>query len=151
MSNKDDIKDLNKYRPKENRTISLFKCDYEWKAVFNKGSKEIECPGCRAMRPLQTYGADIIGPFRGGYYFVTSYGYRLPNVRLYKRDDTDQDWTFELDARFEVDVSTIEVLRWASILGNAMAISAGYSCFGENSNPSNLYKTKMTNMATQKE
>ena len=145
MMNK--VESLDEHRPHETRNIHCFICDKEWQAVFPEECKEVECPSCGAMRPLQTYSADIIGPFRGGYYYLTAGGYKLPNIKLYKRDDTVQDWTIQLDDRFEIDVSTIEVLRWAWLLGSAMAIGAGYSCFGKNSQPFNRYKTRMSEIS----
>lgn len=49
-----------------------------------------------------------------------------------------------LDRRFEVIVSREECDRWLPFLANAMAYSAGYSCFGKNSAPVNNYKCLFT-------
>ena len=92
-------------------------------------------------RPPETYGTEIIGPFRGDYYKLSSHGYLIPSVVLSKL--SQDEWSLLLDDRFEMTAPTKEIYRWAWMLGNAMAISAGYSCLGENCQPINLFKRRI--------
>ena len=90
----------------------------------------------------------IIGPFRGDVYHLSVDGCRLFGVDLYGRHDTDKKWTVCLDGRFEIDVSEDEVKRWAWLMANAMAISAGYTHHGPNSRPANLHATRFGSMSS---
>lgn len=90
------------------------------------------------------YGTDLIGPFSPPpYHKVSVDGYLVPHLYIYKRGDTDTDWTVVLDSRFEYDVNDGELRRFMPLIANAMAIAAGYSCFGENSQLSNRYQTQI--------
>lgn len=77
-------------------------------------------------------------PFK---YKITVDGFELPKVK--GRKNSDGTWSFLLDERFEITVSENDVQSWLWIVANAMAIGAGYSCFGENSNPLNPYARRM--------
>lgn len=90
------------------------------------------------------YGTEIIGPFRGGLYRLACHGYVVPNIKLYKRNDDVDLWSIQLDERFEIDAPTDEVNRWAWLVANSMAIAAGYSCHGENCQPLNPYKCRIS-------
>ncbi len=68
-----------------------------------------------------------------GYLLVE--GYRIPHIRLIKSADPANDGLARLniDDRFGMEyVSEDEIKRWAPILANAMAVSAGFSCYNEN-------------------
>lgn len=77
------------------------------------------------------------GPFE--VHKLTLDGYRIP--RLAGRV-IDGRWHFTLDERYGVDVPERDGTGVAMMIANALAIGAGFSCFGENSQPSNEFKTR---------
>lgn len=78
------------------------------------------------------------GPFQQ--YKLTIDGYRIPYLTGLKKDGR---WYFTLDERFGVDVPERDGLGVAWLIANALAFGAGYSCFGENSQPLNIFKTRL--------
>lgn len=84
------------------------------------------------------YGTEFHGPFRGGWYTMSVHGYKVPYLRIYKRGDTDTEWTVQIDERIEVDVDDMELRRFGPILFNAMALAAGFTAGGENSADRNV-------------
>ena len=78
------------------------------------------------------------GPFQ--VHKLTLHGYRIP--RLTGRV-IDGRWYFTLDERFGVDVPERDGPGVAMLIANALAIGSGFCCFGENSKPSNPFKTQM--------
>ena len=92
------------------------------------------------------YGVELHGPDRCGQYLIAVDGYEVPYIVVYKRDDTDTDWTVTLDDRFEVDVDDAELRRFAPLLFNAMAVAAGMSAGGENCQKLNLFKRTISTM-----
>lgn len=136
--------DLDAHRPHMTHFMTCYSCNHAWRGVCPENTKALQCPKCAQMVSIGNYGTEIIGPFRGGYYTLVSHGFKVPNVQLYKREDTETDWTLRLDGRWEVDVDTEEVLRWTGTLANAMAISAGYTKHGEGSERANPFTTRMT-------
>lgn len=82
------------------------------------------------------------GPFENSYpYRITVDGFEVPKVQGKKMEDGT--WRFLLDGRFEWDATEAEVQQWMWIVANAMAIGAGYSCFGENSKPLNPFTRRL--------
>lgn len=83
-------------------------------------------------------GLQSVGPFHQ--YKVTLDGYRIPRLtgRL-----VDGRWHFCLDERFGVDVPEQDGPGVAMMIANALAIGSGFTCHGENSQPSNEFKTQM--------
>jgi len=97
------------------------------------------------MNIINGGNAEYHGPFSGEYYVATVDGYKVPFVELRKVDENN--WDLLLDGRFSVQASGDEIQRWLWIVANAMAISAGYSCFGENSKKLNPYKRKIISLS----
>ena len=83
-------------------------------------------------------GLQSIGPFT--IHKLTFDGYRIPRLAGLVKDGR---WYFTLDGRFGVDVPERDGPGVAMMIANAMAIGAGFSCFGENSQPANEFKTRM--------
>ncbi len=78
------------------------------------------------------YGVEFVGPFTSSPYKIVIGGYRLPNILAYEGEE--DMWTLVLDERFATEPIHIDVLRpMLPFLANCMAVSAGYSCFGESS------------------
>lgn len=83
-------------------------------------------------------GLESHGPFET--YKLTINGFKIPHLtgRL-----IDGMWHFNLDGRFACDVPEMYGLGAAWMIANAMAVGAGYSCFGENSQLLNPFKTRL--------
>lgn len=91
----------------------------------------------------------IIGPFRGDIYRLAVEECQVPYVHLYKRGDApDFEWTICLDNRFEIDTTGDEITRWAWLMANAMAISAGFTYHGPNSEPMNRHRLRMIGLSS---
>lgn len=90
---------------------------------------EIEGPG----QGLESHGPFVV-------HKLTLDGYRIPRLT---GQVINGRWYFTLDERFGVDVPERDGAGVAMMIANAMAIGAGFSCFGENSQPSNEFKTRM--------
>jgi hypothetical protein len=84
---------------------------------------------------------EYIGPFQD--YRVSLNGYEVPLVGARETDD-GKECHICLDNRFGIVIPAeiAEQVIW--LVANAHAIGAGYSCHGENSNPVNPHKVKMT-------
>ncbi|MCI0731011.1 MAG: hypothetical protein L0332_30380 [Chloroflexi bacterium] len=100
-------------------------------------------PEDAAKLMLSTPVVQIIGPFRGGVYRLVVDGCQVPHIELHRPINAPQGWELVVDDRFAADVSEDEVLRWGYVLANAMAVSAGYTCHGPNSQPYNLFKRQV--------
>jgi hypothetical protein len=87
---------------------------------------------------------EIVGPFQE--YKVTLDGFRVPHINAIPMPDDQVE--IVLDGRFGMEgpVSREEFNRWLPILANAMAISAGYSCHGENCTLLNQHKIRMSSL-----
>ena len=97
--------------------------------------KIVEFPG--------NYGTEIEGPFPGERYFVIVGGYKVPHLELRKEpDQSEWDWCMVIDDRLGHLIKTQELFYWAPAIANAMAVAAGYSCFGENCQPANPFKVR---------
>ena len=73
---------------------------------------------------------EFIGPFEAES-VVSCHGYQVPNLTVI--DQGGGTIRLRLDRRFEIEAPKEEVERWIWFIANAMAVSSGYSCFGENS------------------
>lgn len=82
---------------------------------------------------------EIIGPFDD--YRVTLNGYRVPYLRAVRVNGTI---SLELDERIGCDIPDDErTMPIIDFIANAMAVAAGYTCFGENSQLSNEFKRRL--------
>jgi hypothetical protein len=91
--------------------------------------------------PISNEGhTEIIGPFDDSYHIVTIDGYQVPYLKLHKHGAV---WTVVLDDRFLIDGTEEEVAKWVRFMADAMAVSAGLSCFGANCQPINKFKVKV--------
>ena len=62
-------------------------------------------------------------------------GFQLPHIRLIKSADPANDGLarFTIDGRFGTEyMPEDEIKRWAWVLANAMAVSAGFTSYGDN-------------------
>ncbi len=64
--------------------------------------------------------------------------YRVPHLRFFRQDEGHG--TLVLDGRFGIDGTEEEIKRWVGFVADAMAVAAGYSCFGEHSAKLNPFK-----------
>lgn len=83
-------------------------------------------------------GLESHGPFE--LHKLTIDSYRIPHLTGMRKDGR---WYFTLDERFGVDVPERDGHGVAWMIANALAFGAGYSCFGENSQPLNMFKTQL--------
>jgi hypothetical protein len=91
------------------------------------------------------YGVQLVGPFIEEWR-VTADGFRVPNMTA--RPNEDGTVTLCLDERFAIDATPEEAGKWICFVANAMAIGAGYSCFGANSvKRPNPFKVGMIGLA----
>lgn len=67
-------------------------------------------------------------------------GHEVPRLRAFKKPHVV---SLVLDNRFGLDVPPNLAEPVVSFIANALAIGAGYSCFGENSSIANPYKVRM--------
>jgi hypothetical protein len=81
---------------------------------------------------------EYIGPFQE--YRITVNGYRVPRLTGHIIDDV---LTLCLDNRFALDVPEEYAIPVVQFVANALAVGAGYSCFGENSEPVNPFNRRM--------
>lgn len=84
-------------------------------------------------------GLQAIGPFELNR--LTIDGYEVPRLTGVLRDGM---WHFTLDNRFGCDVPELYGESVAWMIANAMAIGAGYTCFGEHSQPRNEFKCRLS-------
>lgn len=94
----------------------------------------------------ESHGIQIIGPFQKEYK-VTCDGYRVPYLTAQvSKAPTGEitNYYLSLDERFGCDVPPAYLNQFVWFLANAMAVAAGYSSHGENCQPINPYKVKMT-------
>lgn len=92
----------------------------------------------------------IVGPFQPESRMSVN-GYQVPFVTVSTvKNPPEQDGLINLivDHRFAVTCTEEELEKWAPILANAMAVSAGYSCHGENCEPLNRFKTKLVELSS---
>lgn len=94
-------------------------------------------PGFEVEEPSRN-GIQSIGPFE--LYRIVVDGYQVPRLtgRL-----INGMWHFTLDSRFGCDVPEEYGHGVAWMIASAMAIGAGFTCFGENSRPMNEFKCRL--------
>lgn len=91
------------------------------------------------------YGVQLIGPFIEEWRVMAN-GFRVPKMTA--RPNENGTVSLCLDERFVIDATPEEAGKWIGFVANAMAIGAGYSCFGENSQEVNPYKVGMVGLAS---
>jgi hypothetical protein len=92
--------------------------------------------------PKGNYGVDFIGPFQPKW-AVTCDGFKVPYLSAIVREDGGI--MLMLDGRYLIEGTKDEVNKWVPYIANALAIGAGYSCFGVNSvKEPNPFKVGMT-------
>lgn len=89
----------------------------------------------------------LIGPFSDEHYRANIDGFVVPDLVVHKKNGAkDGEVTVVLDGRFCIDVDEDQLDPWLWIVANAMAIGAGYSCFGEHCQPVNKFKVRMAQL-----
>jgi hypothetical protein len=88
---------------------------------------------------------EYTGPFALPEYRLTVGGYKVPYIMGKK--NKDGTWFLSLDGRFGIDTTEEEISKWIWFVANAMAIAAGYSCFGPNSIHRNIFRTEMIGLS----
>ncbi len=91
-------------------------------------------------------GLESHGPFHQ--YKVSLDGYVVPELDGRINEETGQ-WHFMLDGRFGCVVPRQYANGVAFLIANALAIGAGFNCFGEHSQPGdpNRFKCKISQLA----
>ncbi len=86
-------------------------------------------------------GTEIVGPFHE--YRVAWGGYQVPHIQAVPQ--ADGRYMVVVDNRFGLHeaVTKEQLDNWMPILAHAMAVAAGWSCHGENSQRVNEYKVGM--------
>lgn len=90
------------------------------------------------------YGTKLIGPFVGQHK-ITVRDYRVPHLAAYSMHDGT--WALTIDDRMSIECSDEELRRWVPFIADAMAVAAGYSCHGEQCQPMNRHKIKLTGIS----
>ena len=91
---------------------------------------------------MNGYGTQIIGPFDT--YRVSSDGYEIPHIEVRPLSGAnDGSMNVILDGRFCVWTAEEEAKKWLPFLAHAMAVAAGFTCHGENSQEANIYKRRI--------
>lgn len=83
-----------------------------------------------AAQADRAYGVEFIGPFVPEHRVVCD-GFAVPYLTVHPREDGTVRLC--LDGRFLIEATGEEARKWIWFIANAMAVSAGYSCFGDNS------------------
>lgn len=90
-----------------------------------------------------TVGLESVGPF--SVWKLKLDGYRVP--MLTGREDENGMFHLCLDERFGIEIPKQHAHQVVWLIANALAIGAGYSCFGEGSQISNPFKVRMSGIA----
>ena len=99
------------------------------------------------MSDFSVGNVSFMGPFTEEWR-VTLDGYKVPSVTAIVREDGNVMLT--LDHRFLIEGTQEECAKWLWFVATAMAIGAGYSCFGENSvKDPNPFKVQMCGISMQ--
>lgn len=88
-------------------------------------------------------GFDYVGPFSDTHYCFTVDGYRVPYITGNVANGSETTWNILLDGRWMMEVNQDELQHWIPFLANAMAVSAGYCCFGKLASPRNIFQVRM--------
>ncbi len=92
------------------------------------------------------FGATVIGPHIPTHRLVVG-GHLVPHIELNTiriNGADDGSYNMTLDGRLAIVCTQEELDKWAWFLASAMAVAAGYCCFGEGSKPMNLFALKCT-------
>lgn len=88
------------------------------------------------------YGVEFVGPLAlEPAYDVLVTGKHVPHLTLHPvSNDPEGEWMLTLDRRLMIVGTDIEMRKWLRFLSDAMAVAAGYPCFGtdKRSNPFNV-------------
>lgn len=96
------------------------------------------------MKDSGPHTVEFVGPWQEHHALVVD-GYKMPHVKIFPSKGAQDGMSMLLlDDRFMLEAPDEEIKRWASILFNAMAIGAGFSCYGLNSVVRNDYSAKLT-------
>jgi hypothetical protein len=92
-------------------------------------------------------GVEVHGPFLPEH-LLTLDGFKVPYFTVQPTED-GKFW-LTLDHRFGMHaaVTAEELDNWLPILTHAMAIAAGYACFGENPPRLNLFNCRMSSLGS---
>jgi len=88
-------------------------------------------------------GLESIGPFNE--WRIKLDGYRVP--KLSGRADSNGVFHLCLDHRFGIEIPEDYAYQVVWLIANALAIGAGYSCFGENSRIANPFQCRMSGIS----
>lgn len=89
---------------------------------------------------------EYVGPFSEEYYVLTFGGYKIPYIKATR--DKNNIWALHLDNNTVLpEITEEELNKWIGFLVEAMAMSAGLTCFGENSKPLNIFKQRMISLS----
>jgi hypothetical protein len=91
--------------------------------------------------PGQEGSIQLHGPIEKRRWLITIDGFLVPHLEV-RHLDGDR-LSLCLDDRFEIDCPKEEANMFVWMIANAMAISAGYSCFGEHAKPLNPFMRKV--------
>jgi hypothetical protein len=89
---------------------------------------------------------EYIGPFETNEYKILIDGYKVPYISA-KHLEIDK-WELLLDDRYSLIATSDQIQNWMWWVANAMAISGGYTSFGENAEKTNMYKTKVIGLSS---
>jgi hypothetical protein len=99
------------------------------------------------MTDVSVNNVSFIGPFVEQW-AVTLDGYRVPKMSAIVREDGNI--MLSLDHRYLIEGTPEECAKWLWFVATAMAIGAGYSCFGDNSTKDfNPFKVGMNKIDTK--
>ena len=92
------------------------------------------------------HGVELVGPFIDHYtYRVSVDGYLVPHIKAMLQSGTEDTWNLSLDERCCLESVPGDALRqWLPFLANAMAVAAGYSSHGENSQQVNPFNVRFS-------
>jgi hypothetical protein len=100
------------------------------------------------MTDITIGSVSFIGPFQEEWR-VTLDGYRVPELTAIPQTGSG-NISLCLDHRYLIEGTPDECAKWLWFVANAMAIGAGYSCFGENSvKDPNPFQVKMMGLSTR--
>lgn len=104
------------------------------------------------MENAKGKGVQLVGPFIGSNK-ITIDGYSIPFLTahdLRKTATVPSDLVeLILDDRFSITATRAEVDRWGWFLANAMAVAAGFSSHGEQSQPMNRFRLRLGEFGEQ--
>ena len=83
-----------------------------------------------------------VGPFLEEYRLEVD-GFRVPYLTAYPTNPQQTKWDIVLDERFGLDLDVEQLQDVIPFIANAMAVAAGYSSHGENSQIVNPFHVRM--------